>query len=180
MFPGAELVATLIYFFILAIIIRVVLSYFPGMLYTEFGRLLARGTDWFLDPIRRVLPPLGGMDFSPFVAILLLYALRALIISGDIVGAIFGIVESVLQLMVLILVIRVLFSFFRMDPFHPLVQMIVRASEPFARPFRRWFPKRSGQFDWAPVAAGVALLLVLILVYQVQAFTPRPGLRGIG
>jgi YggT family protein len=176
MFPGAQLVATIIYLFILAIIVRVVLSYFPGMLYTEFGRILSRGTDWFLDPIRRVLPPIGGMDFSPFVAILLLYAVRALIISGDIVGAIYGIVESVLQLLILILLIRILFGFFRMDPWHPLVQMVVRLSEPFARPFRNWLPKRSGQFDWAPVAAGVALLIVLIVVYQLQSFTPRVGI----
>ncbi|MEO6796783.1 MAG: YggT family protein [Candidatus Dormibacter sp.] len=176
MFPGASLVATIIYLFILLIIVRVILSYFPGMLYTEFGRILTRATDWFLDPIRRVLPPLGGMDFSPFVGILLLYALRALIISGDIVGAVYGIVESVLQLLILILLIRILFSFFKMDPWHPLVQMVVRLSEPFARPFRGRLPKRSGQFDWAPVAAGVSLVIVLIVVYQLQALTPRIGL----
>jgi YggT family protein len=176
MFPGAGLVATIIYLFILAIILRVILSYFPGMLYSEFGRILVRGTDWFLEPIRRALPPIAGMDFSPFVGILLLYALRAIIVSGDIVGAVYGIVESVLQLLILIVLVRVLFSFFHMDPWHPLVQMVVRLSEPFARPFRSWLPKRSGQFDWAPVAAGVALVVVLIVVYQLQTLTPRFGI----
>jgi len=35
-----------------------------------------------LHPIQALMPPLGGIDFSPLVAILLLGLLRSLIISG--------------------------------------------------------------------------------------------------
>jgi uncharacterized protein YggT (Ycf19 family) len=41
---------------------------------------------------------------------------------------------------------------------------VMQVTEPFARPFRGWFPRRSGQFDWAPVAAFVVLLVAYILV----------------
>jgi uncharacterized protein YggT (Ycf19 family) len=37
--------------------------------------------------------------------------------------------------------------------------MVVQSSEPFARPFRRWLPRKVGTFDWAPVA-GIVVLLV--------------------
>ena len=37
---------------------------------------LERATDPLLRPIRRVLPPSGGVDFAPLVAILIIYAIQ--------------------------------------------------------------------------------------------------------
>jgi uncharacterized protein YggT (Ycf19 family) len=48
--------------------------------------------------------------------------------------------------------------------------MIMQATEPFARPFRGFFPRRSGQFDWAPVAAFVVVLAVYVLVSNLYRF----------
>jgi uncharacterized protein YggT (Ycf19 family) len=42
--------------------------------------------------------------------------------------------------------------------------MVMQATEPFARPFRQWFPKRPREFDWAPIAAFVVLLAALVLL----------------
>jgi YggT family protein len=144
---------------ILAILVRVIMSYFPGTLYSTPGRLLARVTDPLIDPIRRVVPPMGGLDLSPAIAIVLLYVLQILLSTADIVLALVKVVQYVLVLIIILLVIRVLFGFFRLDPWNPFVQMVVQSSEPFARPFRRWLPRKVGTFDWAPVA-GIVVLLV--------------------
>lgn len=144
---------------ILAILVRVIMSYFPGTMYSTPGRLLARVTDPLIDPIRRVVPPMGGLDLSPAVAIVLLFVLQILVSTADVVLALVKVVQYVLVLILILLVIRVLFGFFRLDPWNPFVQMVVRSSEPFAQPFRRWFPRRVGSFDWAPVA-GIVVLLV--------------------
>jgi len=45
-------------------------------------RLLHGIVDPLLHPIRAVIPPLEGMDFSPVVAILVLYLLQTLIHQG--------------------------------------------------------------------------------------------------
>jgi YggT family protein len=42
---------------------------------------LRRLTDPILDPIRRILPDLGGLDLSPIVALLLIEFLRRLVIQ---------------------------------------------------------------------------------------------------
>jgi len=42
--------------------------------------------------------------------------------------------------------------------------MVMQSTEPFARPFRGWFPRRPGQFDWAPVAAFVVVLVAYVVV----------------
>ena len=38
-------------------------------------------TNWIIDPIRRILPPLGLIDFSPLVAWLLLTLVRNFVLS---------------------------------------------------------------------------------------------------
>jgi len=143
---------------IVAILVRVILSYFPGTLHSTPGRLLTRVTDPIIDPIRRIVPPLGMIDLSPAIAIVLLYVLRLLVQSANIVLGLIQIVKYILVLIIILLLIRILFAFFRLSPWNPFVQMVVQSSEPFAQPFRRWLPRRVGTFDWAPVGAMAVLV----------------------
>lgn len=56
----------------LLIVVRAVLSWIPSVDYGHpLIRVIMRVTDPVLEPIRRVMPPLGGLDLSPLVAILL-------------------------------------------------------------------------------------------------------------
>ena len=55
----------------LALLARVIMSWVGGS-YSAVGRLAARLTDWFVEPLRRVLPPMGGLDISPILAWFLL------------------------------------------------------------------------------------------------------------
>ena len=86
-FPfGQLLVATLLslavamlQLFTVLIIIYALLSFIaPGVRSPATG-LLAALCEWLLAPIRRALPAVGGIDFSPLVAIVGLQALRLLI-----------------------------------------------------------------------------------------------------
>ncbi|TME21468.1 MAG: YggT family protein [Chloroflexi bacterium] len=165
MFGGfTGLLLTLINIFILVLIVRAIFSWFPGMLYTPAGRIIVMATEWYLAPIRRVIPPAGGLDISFLVGIVILYALAIFVGSGNIVRALVAIIGYALIFIVILLLVRVFFGFFRMDPWHPITQMVMQSTEPFARPFRGWFPRRQGQFDWAPVAAFVVVLVAYVLV----------------
>jgi len=55
----------------LALLTRVILSWVGGT-HSAVGRLATRMTDWFVEPLRRVLPPMGGLDISPILAWFLL------------------------------------------------------------------------------------------------------------
>jgi YggT family protein len=170
MFPGASLIVTIINLFILVLIVRAIFSWVPGMLYTQAGRYILLATEWYLAPIRRVIPPVGGLDLSFLVGIIILYALAAFIGSGNIVATLILIVGYALVFIIILLVVRIFFGFFKMDPWHPITQMINQSTEPFARPFRGWFPRRSGQFDWAPVAAFIVVLVVYLFVTSLGRF----------
>jgi YggT family protein len=167
--PLVSIINTFITLLIFAIIIRVILSYFPGVSY-QLVRFLDQLTSWLIDPIRRAVPPMGGIDFSPMIAILLLYAIQQFINYGNLIATLIWLIFVILWSLIILLFIRIFLSFFKMDPWNPFVQAIFRVSEPFARPFRTWLPRQQGQFDWAPVAA---LVVLFILQYLLGAFGPR-------
>ena len=62
--------------FVFAIIIRVVLSWISPGGYNPAVAIIHTLTDRILLPFRYIIPPLGGLDLSPLVAIILLTALR--------------------------------------------------------------------------------------------------------
>jgi YggT family protein len=55
-----------------ALIIYILMSWFPNARDTAIGRFLARICEPFLEPFRRIIPPIGMIDISPIVAFLVL------------------------------------------------------------------------------------------------------------
>jgi len=65
-----------------AIIARAILSWFDRGMRNPISQFLVQLTEPIIAPIRRVLPPLGMFDFSPLVALLLLYVLRQMLLTA--------------------------------------------------------------------------------------------------
>lgn len=55
-----------------ALIIYILMSWFPNARESGIGQFLARICEPYLEPFRRFIPPLGMIDISPIVAILVL------------------------------------------------------------------------------------------------------------
>jgi YggT family protein len=64
-----------------AILIRVIASWLGIGEYRKWMRPVYALTNWLIDPIRRILPPVGIFDFSPMVAWLVLYVLRGFVLG---------------------------------------------------------------------------------------------------
>jgi YggT family protein len=65
----------------LAILVRVLLSWIPIDRSGRFAEIILQITEPVVGPIRKVLPSLGGLDFSPMVAMILLEMVRTLLIN---------------------------------------------------------------------------------------------------
>ena len=63
-----------------ALLIQVILSWVQPMGQSPVAQLLARITSPIMTPIRRIIPPVGGIDFSPIPAMLLIKLLELLLI----------------------------------------------------------------------------------------------------
>lgn len=63
----------------IVLLLRVLISWFRLDPYNPIIRVLYSLTEPLLQPIRQLLPPTGMVDFSPLVALLLLFAIRNVI-----------------------------------------------------------------------------------------------------
>ncbi len=70
-----QVVAGLLQFLAFAIFARSILTWFPIDPKGPVFQLLAGITDPILEPLRRVIPPLGMIDISPLVAMVSLFIL---------------------------------------------------------------------------------------------------------
>jgi YggT family protein len=72
--------ATFLNIYVVIVIIRVLLTWFPTIdFYNPPFSILSQLVDPYLNIFRSIIPPLGGMDFSPILAILLLQLLGSLV-----------------------------------------------------------------------------------------------------
>lgn len=79
MFIVAQIIHFIIRLIILLVIVQAVLSYFMSP-YDPIRQRIDRWVAPLLDPIRRVVPPLGGrLDISPIILIILLQVLDYLL-----------------------------------------------------------------------------------------------------
>jgi len=80
MFIAIRIVNILISLLTLAVFVYSLLSFFLSP-YHPVRETLAKFVEPLLAPIRRVLPPTGGIDLSPLVLIILIQILGAILIA---------------------------------------------------------------------------------------------------
>lgn len=175
----ASLVHLVIQVLIWMIIIRALLSWVSPDPANPLVRLLADLTDPVLLPVRRLIPRRlrTGMDFSPLVAIALLYGLDMFLytfllsigsyptlgnvlvsIPASLLEAAATVLNMVIFAFIFVLVIRALVSWFHVDPFNPMVVMLSNVTEPMLRPIRLALGAELFRaFDFSPV---IAILLL--------------------
>jgi YggT family protein len=78
---GRFLVSGLFSILMIALFVRVISSWLGVSPYKRWMRPVMLLTDWLINPIRRILPPFGMMDFSPLVAWLVLTLVRGFVLS---------------------------------------------------------------------------------------------------
>lgn len=66
------LLTQLISYYSYALIIYILMSWFPNARSTAIGQFFARICEPYLEPFRRIIPPIGMIDISPIVAFLVL------------------------------------------------------------------------------------------------------------
>ncbi|MHB1494876.1 MAG: YggT family protein [Acidithiobacillus sp.] len=74
-----SLVLTLLFW---AILIRAILSWVQPDPRNPIVQLLERVTGPILYPLQRIIPPLGGIDLSPLVAMLLIELIKGLLVNA--------------------------------------------------------------------------------------------------
>jgi len=88
-------------------------------------------------------------------------------VLGNFIYALAGVVDIVFVIAYWIFFVRVVMSWVSPDPFNPVVQFLLRATEPILQPIRRMLPRM--RIDLSPLIVFIGLMflrkfLVLTLV----------------
>jgi YggT family protein len=74
-----DLARTILQFYFVAVLVHALLSWVAPGTYSAGAQLLSRLCEPLLGPLRRIVPPIGGLDFSALFVLIGLQALQLLL-----------------------------------------------------------------------------------------------------
>jgi len=77
-----ELLISLLYIYSMILVVRALMSWFDPGFRSAIGKVIFQITEPVVEPVRRVIPPMGGLDLSIMVAVFLCIILQRLIASA--------------------------------------------------------------------------------------------------
>ena len=77
----AHLLRMILYIYLFVILIQVIISWVNPNAYNPITAIMYQVSEPILKPIRRLVPSVGGLDFSPFIILVIINLLMMLIIS---------------------------------------------------------------------------------------------------
>lgn len=174
---GLYLVQVLFGFYILAVLLRLLLQLARADFYNPFAQFLVALTNPPLLPLRRVLPPAGGIDLASVVLLAGLQVLELYLLTwlqagrislgGLVLLAAARLIELAVWVYIIAILIRVVLSW--VNPYgmsrHPVGDLLYSLTEPMLAPARRLIPNLGG-LDISPIAVFVLLQLTLILIVR--------------
>ncbi|MBF0369930.1 MAG: YggT family protein [Magnetococcales bacterium] len=171
------------------IIARVLLSWVNPDPYNPMVQFLRQATDPVLVPLRRMVPSVGGLDFSPIVALFGVMFLQKLFgalfspmgVAGGslamLVSELFSVMHLLATLYMMLLVgrggvhVHSWLSFRRGQASRinfqgGVIRFLFQVTEPVVRPLRRWVPTYSG-LDVSPFVAALGMVFVISIIEKV-------------
>ncbi len=179
--PLLFLVHTVFGLYILAVLLRFLLQCARADFYNPLSQFLVKVTNPALQPLRRIIPGLRGVDMAAVVLLVLLELVLqgfTLWLSGTPVGLGRVLMRGVADLLALVfnvyifsILIQALFSWINTGAYNPAQGLLYALNEPILKPLRRHIAPLGG-IDLTPLIAIVGLQVLKMLVLPLVAATP--------
>ena len=167
------LISTITDLYVTAILLRLLLQWVKADFYNPLSQFLVKVTNPVLVPARRVIPSVGKLDTASVVVMLLLELLQLVVISllsktdfGFQFLLLFAVRKLLIALLLtyfVLIIARVIISWFASQSRHPLIPLVYQLTEPVLRPINRVLPSLGG-VDLSPLIALIALRALLLLL----------------
>ncbi len=169
---GSFLVTTLFGLYLLIVMLRLLFQTLRVDPYNQISQFILKATNPVLQPLRRVIPGVGGIDWSCIVLLLGLKLIEtALVIImlggspafiGMLVISIAGLLSLFLNVFLFSIIIQVVLSWVSPGAYNPMTSIIYSITEPLLRPVRNMLPAMGG-LDLSPLLVLIGIQLVNIL-----------------
>ena len=81
-------------------------------------------------------------------------------IAGNLLNALAEVLNWILWAYMWVIIIRALLSWVNPDPWNPIVQFLIRVTEPVLAPLRRRLPTWQWGIDFSPLVAILAIIFI--------------------
>jgi YggT family protein len=169
--------ALLQYLLVMAFLLRVILPLVRANMRNQLSQAVLRVTNPLVLPLRKVLPPIGRIDTSSIVALILVQLAVVILLNlidgyigtpgGIALRVLYFLLVSILQFYTFAIVIYVILGWIAPATYSPANDLLSSLCEPILRPMQRLIPPIAG-LDLSPV-------FVLVFLQALQLFAV-PGL----
>jgi YggT family protein len=172
---------------LVVVLIRLLLQQARADFYNPVSQFVVKVSSPLLQPLRRVIPSLWGIDMAAVVLLLLVQVLAivtVLLLNGYTppnplllaLWAIIGVAGLVVNFYFFALLAMIILSWVAPGSGNPAVHLIYQLTEPVMAPFRRLLPGMGG-LDLSPIFVFIAINIIQIFLRHAAASVGlHPGL----
>ncbi len=178
--PFLFLLQTLFDLYILVVLLRFFLQVVRADFYNPISQFVVKVTSPLLLPMRRVIPPIRGLDTASLVLAWALKAVELLLVfwlTADrfplllsLFMAVPELVELTINIFFWAILIQAILSWVNPGTYNPASALLYSLTLPLLRPAQRFIPPIGG-IDLSPMAVMLALIVLKMLIL--------PPLRGL-
>ena len=159
--------------YILVVMLRFLFQLFRADFYNPVSQLLVKLTNPPLQPLRRVVPGVFGIDTASIVLLIALQAVELWLVyniggattspAGLVLLTIAELLALTLNVFMVSIFIIVVISWINPGSYNPMLSLLHSLTEPLLRPLRQALPPAGG-FDFSPLLALILVMLLKLLV----------------
>jgi YggT family protein len=181
---GNLLIHTVFNLFLIAVLLRLLLQFAGADFYNPVSQFLVKITKHFLQPLRRVIPGLWGVDMaavalaiaSQMLAITLLLLLNGYGFANPIyllIWSIIGCIGVVINIYFFSILATIILSWVSPGSYNPFVLLLNQITEPIMTPFRKMLPNMGG-LDLSPILVFLTINVMQIALKHIAAAASMP------
>jgi YggT family protein len=171
--PAVFLVQVLFGLYATLVVLRFLLQLTRADFYNPLSQFIVKATRPLLNPLRRVIPGVSGMDLASLVLAWLVITIEQLAILG-LAGAGFQpaaaallaipeMISLIINIFLFAILIQVIMSWVNPGGYNPVIKLIHGLTEPLLAPVRRRMPDMGG-LDLSPMIVMIGLVVLEMLL----------------
>ena len=171
--PAAFLVQVLFGLYATLVLLRFLLQWVRADFYNPLSQFIVKATQPVLNPLRRVIPSVSGLDTASLVLawlVITLEQLAILAIGGlgvrPVAAMLLALPEMVsltINIFLFAILIGVIISWINPGSYNPAISLIHSLTEPLLTPVRRRLPDMGG-LDLSPMVVMIGLVVLEMLL----------------
>lgn len=181
---GNLLIHTVFNIFLIAVLLRLLLQFARADFYNPVSQFLVKVTKPFLQPLRRIIPGLWGVDMAAVVLAIAsqMLAITLLLFINNygfanplylLIWSIIGCIGVVINIYFFSILATIILSWVSPGSYNPFVLLLNQITEPVMTPFRKLLPDMGG-LDLSPILVFLTINVMQIALKHIAAAAHLP------